>query len=526
MKTVFVLFDSLNRLALGAYGGTSVATPNFDRFARKSVTFDKHYVGSLPCMPARRDMHTGRLNFTHRNWGPLEPFDESFARILSNNSIYTHLISDHLHYFENGGWGYANAFDSWDFIRGQEYDALKVMVRPPLERYRERFDERHYPLHMLPSQGAITRGNSDKAALKRLRGAISEVALSEDDDFPTAKCFAKAFEFLDTNRSEDDWFLQLECFDPHEPFVVPERFKAAYDTGYNGKILNWPLYEKNANSPEEIAAIRGNYAALVAMCDEYFGRLLDYFDEHGLWKDTALILTTDHGFLLSEHDWWAKNRMPYYEEISHIPMMVWHPGHADQSGKRRLSLTQTMDLMPTFLDLHGCSIPEAVTGRSILPLLTNDAPNRTSLVFGMFGGPVGVTDGTYTYYRYPEDLSGQNLHLYTLMPAHMIDLFDIGELRSSELVSPFNFTKGAPMLRMKLDPKNTQVGQDGDTLEDCETALYDVEADPQQEVSLDYRAVEERLEGEIAHHFALHDAPPELYAHFDLARPDVALVGE
>ena len=526
MKTVFVLFDSLNRLALGAYGGTTVATPNFDRFAQRSVTFDKHYVGSLPCMPARRDMHTGRLNFTHRNWGPLEPFDESFARILSSNSVYTHLISDHLHYFENGGWGYANAFDSWDFVRGQEYDALKVMVRPPLERYRERFDERHYPVHKLPETGAITRGNSDKTAFKRLRGAISEDSLTDENDFPTAKCFAKAFEFLDTNRGEDDWFLQLECFDPHEPFTVPERFKAAYDTGYNGKILNWPLYEKNANSPEEIAAIRGNYAALVAMCDAYFGRLLDYFDEHDLWDDTALVLTTDHGFLLSEHDWWAKNRMPYYEEISHIPMMVWHPGQAEQAGSRRGTLTQTMDLMPTFLEMHGCAVPETVTGRSIVPLLSNDAHDRTSQIFGMFGGPVGVTDGCYTYYRYPEDLSGRNLHLYTLMPAHMIDLFDIGELQSSELAPPFNFTKGAPMLRMKLDPKNTQVGQDGDTLEDCETALYDVEADPQQENPLDDPTIERRLEAEIARHFALHDAPPELFAHFDLAQPDVALAGE
>jgi hypothetical protein len=144
----------------------------------------------------------------------------------------------------------------------------------------------------------------------------------------------------------------------------------------------------------------------------------------------------------------------------------------------------------------------------------------------MFGGPVGVTDGTYTYYRYPEDLSGKNLHLYTLMPAHMIDLFDIGELQSSELAPPFNFTKGAPTLKMKLVPKNTQVGQDGDTLEDCETALYDVEADPQQEKPLDDPAVAKRLEAEISHHFALHDAPPELFTHFDLAQPDVALAGE
>ena len=66
MKAVFVLFDSLNRHMLGAYGGTRVPTPNFDRLARRSVVFDKHYVGSLPCMPARRDMLTGRLTFLHR----------------------------------------------------------------------------------------------------------------------------------------------------------------------------------------------------------------------------------------------------------------------------------------------------------------------------------------------------------------------------------------------------------------------------------------------------------------------------
>jgi hypothetical protein len=108
----------------------------------------------------------------------------------------------------------------------------------------------------------------------------------------------------------------------------------------------------------------------------------------------------------------------------------------------------------------------------------------------------------------------------------MIDLFDIGELQSSELAPPFNFTKGAPTLRMKLNPKNTQVGQDGDTLEDCETTLYDVAADPRQESPLDDPTVETRLETEIARHFALHDAPPELFTHFDLAQPDVALAGE
>ena len=100
MRTVFVLFDSLNARATEPYGCTTVSTPHLTRLARRAVTFDRHFVGSLPCMPARRDLHTGRLNFMHRSWGPLEPFDNSFPKLMSAAGIYTHLVSDHLHYFE------------------------------------------------------------------------------------------------------------------------------------------------------------------------------------------------------------------------------------------------------------------------------------------------------------------------------------------------------------------------------------------------------------------------------------------
>ena len=77
MKAVVVMFDSLNRHLLSPYGCEWTHTPNFKRLAERTVTFDKSYVCSMPCMPARRDFHTGRPNFLHRSWGPLEPFDDS-----------------------------------------------------------------------------------------------------------------------------------------------------------------------------------------------------------------------------------------------------------------------------------------------------------------------------------------------------------------------------------------------------------------------------------------------------------------
>ena len=70
MKVLMVMFDSLNRRMLPPYGCDWVHAPNFDRLSRRAVTFDTAYVGSMPCMPARRELHTGRCNFPPSKLGP------------------------------------------------------------------------------------------------------------------------------------------------------------------------------------------------------------------------------------------------------------------------------------------------------------------------------------------------------------------------------------------------------------------------------------------------------------------------
>jgi arylsulfatase A-like enzyme len=123
MKTVLVLMDSLNRHFLSAYGNSWVKTPNIDRFAAMSVTLDNHWIGSVPYMPARRDMLTGRLNFLERQWGGIEPYDITLPALLKKAGVYSHMETDHYHYFHPGGENYHAPFDSWTLHRGQEYDA-------------------------------------------------------------------------------------------------------------------------------------------------------------------------------------------------------------------------------------------------------------------------------------------------------------------------------------------------------------------------------------------------------------------
>ena len=497
MKTLFLLFDSLNRSALGAYGGT-IPTPNFDRLAARSTVFDSHYAGSLPCMPARRDMQTGRLNFLHRSWGPLEPFDDSFAARLDGGGTYCHLVSDHYHYFEDGGATYHTRYSSWDFIRGQESDPWAAMVTPPIDRFRAEF----HPMQF-----------EDHREGHRLQGMINRTRITSESAFPVVRCVDSALAFLEENDGEDGWLLQMETFDPHEPFHAPPGYRVE-NTGYEGPTLDWPRYRQVEETPQEIAELRANYAALVRLCDAQLGRILDHLDATDGWRDTAVILTTDHGFLLSEHDWWAKNRMPFYDEIARIPLMISLPGQP--GGRRVAALTQTIDLMPTLLDLHGETPGPHVQGRSLLPLCDGSARSiRDIALYGIFGGAINATDGRYTYFRYPEAMEHHELFEYTLMPAHNRSLFTIEVLTPATLHHNFDFTKGAPVLRLPARADAKRSPRQGG-FADARTVLYDLASDPGQHSPLADSSVEDRLCALMRAEMAAHEAPAELYARFDL----------
>jgi arylsulfatase A-like enzyme len=504
MKAVFVLFDSLNRHLLGAYGGRRIKTPNFDRLAARSLTFDRHYVGSLPCMPARRDMLTGRLSFLHRSWGPLEPFDNAAPQLLHGGGVYSHLITDHFHYWEDGGATYHNRYDSYEFVRGQEGDPWKAMVQPHWERLRELYHARQFTTERRKyfSQNIINRE-----------------FIKEEKDFPSVQCFAHGFDFLDRNQGADNWMLQIETFDPHEPFYAPARFKAPFDTGWTGPVRDWPRYGRVDELPAECEELRANYYAVVSMCDFLLGQLLDYFDGHDLWKDTALVVTTDHGFLLGEHDFWAKNRMNLYEEIVHIPLFV-HDPRRPQPGVRSAALTQSIDLAPTLLDLFGLPAPAEMEGHSVLAAARSQTALREAALFGYFGGAVNVTDGSFTYHRFPADLKAQQIFQYTVMPTHIHGMFSTEELSAASLSDGFPFTKGARLLKIPVTERSPMFFNygPGALLED-DTRLYDLSADPGQNSPLKNSAQELRLEALMTRLMAANEAPPEAFARLGLEPP-------
>ena len=89
------------------------------------------------------------------------------------------------------------------------------------------------------------------------------------------------------------------------------------------------------------------YASLITFCDQQLGRVLDAFDEYDLWKDTMLLVNTDHGLLIGAHDWWAKVVTPFFQEIAHIPFWAYDPRKSNEINKKSNALAQTIDLGPT-----------------------------------------------------------------------------------------------------------------------------------------------------------------------------------
>lgn len=381
------------------------------------------------------------------------------------------------------------------------------MVTPPLERFKQMYH-------------AMQHGTGDDG---RLQAMVNREAMNDEMDFCCPRTFASGFEFLDRNRDADNWLLHLECFNPHEPFHAPARFRERYPSGYTGPILDWPRYRQNEENAAEVAELRANYAALLTMCDEYFGRLMDYLDEHDMWKDTAVVLTTDHGFLLSEHDWWGKNRMPFYNELAHIPLLMYTPERADCGGQRRQSLTQTIDIMPALLDLFGQRAPDTTEGRSLLNMMATDEPVREAALFGMFGAGTNITDGHYTYFRYPEDMTRHDLFEYTLMPMHQKSLFPLPELRQATLVNDFKFTQGVPLLRVpaRRNVKGQPVGHvgQGGAYEDTSTVLFDLQNDYDQQRPIRDAAIEARFESLISDLMTRNEAPPEAFVRLGMEPP-------
>ncbi|MFB3890794.1 MAG: sulfatase [Phycisphaerae bacterium] len=365
MNIVFINSDTFRRDHLGLYGNRWISTPNLDRFAAESAVFDRAYAGSFPTVPNRLDVLTGTYVFPYFNWAPLPADAACFPRVLNAAGYVTMMICDTPHILQHG-YNFQRDFTAFEWIRGQENDRLRTHPR-----------DVKYPCDPRKIRDAFTsavKGRHDTPTLvQHLRNTADRK--TEADCF-AARTMQAACDWLEHNHRDGKFFLYVDTFDPHEPWDPPRHYVQMYDPGYEGEEVTYPRYDFcDYMTRRELKHVRALYAGECSMVDRWVGRLLARIDDLGLRDRTLVIFTTDHGFLHGEHGIMGKSiireegmaRVPLYEEIARIPLIVRHPKM--RGGRRFDALVQPPDIAPTILDYAGVDVPEAMHGRSILPLM-------------------------------------------------------------------------------------------------------------------------------------------------------------
>ena len=410
MNVILVLCDTLRRDHCGPYNlrrplyqcwsreapAWPVLTPNMERIAARGTVFVNAWCGSTPCLPARRDIYTGRFEFLERGWGPLEEEDADLPRQVSgppNRAVkwtiqqgykVSCLITDHFHLWEQGAGNYHMGYTGFDFVRGCEADNWHT-------------DPIDFPCPP----------NDRMGKLERHWRNVHFVRKSEEDYF-CAQVFRKACDWLERNHTYQDFFLHLDVFDPHEPWDPPEDILKMFDPkGYSvpgcGGAAPYTRWRERLTE-EQFNAYRARYAAKVVFLDRWLGRLLDTMDRLDLWKNTIVILTTDHGTYNGDHGRIGKLQTHEFDAVGHIPFVVAHPGG---KGERREQLVQLADIYPTVLAAVGRPLPQMPEGRplhgvNLLPVLADPkAKTRDYAIAGQFGYSTTLTDGEWVLHQSP-----------------------------------------------------------------------------------------------------------------------------
>jgi arylsulfatase A-like enzyme len=371
MNIAVLVIDTLRYDYIAAHGNDWMQTPNMDRLAAESWVFDNSYTAAYPTIPHRTDAFTGRHGGPFHVWQPLAFDVPTLPDSLAHMGYCTQLIHDTPH-LVNGGHNFDWPFHAWTFVRGAEvdrpwltdsFDWLDNWAEDPL------FDEACGKLE----EFSYIRMVRTYARANRSR--------KRDEDWTTARLFRTASEFLVDNARRENFFLWVDCFDPHEPWDAPPEFMRMYDKtpGYDGRIdpRSFTLSTTEGLSEPVIRRIQAAYAAKISAVDRWLGEFLDALDRTGLRKNTAVLLTSDHGTNDGRDGRFGKS-YPVREGEAHTPFLVSVPGGG--CGRSEI-IVQPQDIFATVMAIAGGEAPGSLDSHDVVAVARDglEAPRRLAV---------------------------------------------------------------------------------------------------------------------------------------------------
>ncbi|OQB12684.1 MAG: Arylsulfatase [Firmicutes bacterium ADurb.Bin193] len=375
MNFIFFFPDEMRADSVSCYGNPTVKMPNYDRLAKEGVKFDKCFVQNPVCSPSRCSVMTGLYvhNFGHRSlWHLLRPYEPSLFRYLKNA-------------------GYDIAWFGKNDLYSQAY--LDEILGDNEEM--RLGDSSHIQGSEGVSGGKNPYSIDDPEYYSFLHSPFkTETGKPVIDDSIT-----KALDFLNSRKQGDKPFmLFLPIVMPHPPYKVFEEFYNMYDPKElieelkspdetSGKPSFAELIRKYRRldklSPEFFAKIYAVYLGMNSYVDLMLGELLETLDRTGLYKNTTVIASSDHGDWAGNYGLVEKWPNAMDDDLLHVPLIIRTPDN--KAGHSVREQVELFDIMPTALELAGIEAEHTHFARSLVPQLNGASGDPLRAVFAEGG---------------------------------------------------------------------------------------------------------------------------------------------
>ena len=361
-NVLYLMSDQHTSTVLGCAGDPVAETPNLDRLAATGARLTDVYCPSPICVPSRMSMLSARHPHRNHVWTNDHPLPGSIAtwpQALGAAGYRTRLVG-----------------------------RLHSIGTDQLLGFIERTVGDHSPNHpggKLSDLGVLM-GTAGPTRVSVDRSGPGRHPYQRHDADVTVSAVASLREFGARRRAGDDqpFALSVGYMLPHQPYVADPEDYALFE----GKVGPAPIRDHPAHphherwreqtkitdvSEEEAIRARTAFYALTYRMDVMIGQVLDVLEEEGLAQDTIVVYTSDHGDHLGNRDLWWKQT--FYDESVKVPCVVSWPGRIP-AGTVHRAPAGGVDLTATVLAATGAPALPNADGRSLLGLLTGDAPGQ------------------------------------------------------------------------------------------------------------------------------------------------------
>lgn len=359
--------DQLRQDCLGFNGNADVHTPNLDRLASDSINYEKHYTVYPICTPSRYSFWSSLYVHQHGAW-------DNQATLPSGYPTFPGILREHG--YRTAAVGKMHMNPTYQDIGFSE---MELAEQNGIGRFEDDYhqwltDNGRIDRFDLHHQSGIFYEEGKPHLYDMCQCAESDL---EERFYSTEWITQRAEAQIERWEADSPSLLMVGYVSPHHPFDPPAPYSTMYDPeklrlldGYTEKALrhdikaNGTAMDYARLSETDIRSIMAAYYGMISEIDDGIGRLLRLLKKKGLYENTMIIFTSDHGEYMGYHHMMLKCNY-LYEPLAKIPLLIKYP-EQKCAGQKDSRMCENIDVAPTVLEACGFEPPASMQGKSLL----------------------------------------------------------------------------------------------------------------------------------------------------------------